>query len=66
MKKLSYGSVLGTFVQVDFMSQVEQLANLLAGSRSEALMLQSMPGTKRLFPGVAECQVEFWAANWEE
>ena len=46
MKKLSYGSVVGTFVQVDFMSQVKQLANMLTGARFEALSFRYPPATQ--------------------
>ena len=40
MKTLSYGSAVGTFVQVGFMSQVKQLANSLTAARFEALSFQ--------------------------
>ena len=46
MKKLSYGSVVGTLVQVDFMSQVEQ-AGKFACRRAEALSFQISASNSR-------------------
>jgi len=40
MKTLSYGSAVGTFVQVSFVSQVKQLAASLTGAGFEALSFQ--------------------------